>query len=593
MDVATNAKAIRFGTPRLAHAWILAVAFLVPHAAHAMITVGNASDSACQFHDIAAAVQAAAQSPGLDLIAISGGPWTGQTTITDHDAGGLIIEGGFANCSAGISSGRSTIDGSGAVPAGPLIVHSGNGPMTLLHLILQNGKGAVQSVLAGPLTLSDVLVYSNHADYGGGLFVSGNDIFRMQLTLVGTSINSNSATVNGGGLYLSNVDASISGGSNILANMAQGSGGTSDGGGIYAIDSNIIMRDHSVFPYPNIGSNYAQRNGGGVYYSTTHAGAYEMLLWNDRPDAPIIASENTAQSQGGALYLSSVASGQQVFSFLGLENTRIDNNESYEGAAIYAFSSGSTNPVGTQIQMAQSVPGNSIPPCAAGVECNTLDSNHAIGGSVVQLNAAGNSGSTSFFMYRGRMRDNRGGALVGGNAYIGIDSSLIANNEIGQGGDLMFDISNELRISNSTIAYNTIAGSELFTVILPPASLEILHSLLVQSSAGATQGYLVGAGVAASVRDIGALNVGISGTNVQFLTDPFVDSAAGNFHILGTSSAVDRWGDSGDPTDPPPTIDLDGALRPHLRNSPTTPYDFGAYEADSIVDPIFINGFDS
>jgi hypothetical protein len=317
-----------------------------------------------------------------------------------------------------------------------------------------------------------------------------------------------------------------------------------------------------------------------------------MLLWNDRANAPIIVSENAAQSQGGAFYLSSIASGQQVYSFLGLENARIDNNESYEGAAIYAFSSGSTFAVGTQIQMAQSVPGNSIPPCAAGVECNTLDGNHAFGGSVVQLSGAGDSGSTAFAMYRGRMRDNRGGALVGGNAYINIDGSLIANNEIGQGGGLMFNISNDLRISNSTLAYNTIAGNELFTVILPPASLEILHTLIVQSTAGATQGYAVGAGVPVSVRDIGAQNVGISGTNVQFLTDPFVNGAGGNFHILGTSSAVDRWGPSGDPNDPPPTVDLDGASRPHQRNSPTTPYDFGAYEADAIIDPIFIYGFD-
>jgi hypothetical protein len=591
MDAAKNRNATRFESIRRVLAWAATIGILSCSSAQAMITVGNLSDTACQFHSIGAAVQAAGQSPGFDLIAVSGGPWTAQTTITDHDADGLTIEGGFANCSAGISTGRSTIDGSGAAPAGPLIVHSGNGSLTLLHLILQNGQGGVQSVVAGPLTLSDVLVYSNHADYGGGLFVSGNDIFRMHLTLIGTSINSNSATANGGGLYLSNVDASISGGSNILANMAQGSS-TSDGGGIYAIDSNITMRDHSVFPYPNIGNNYAQRNGGGVYYSTSHAGAYEMLLWNDRANAPIIVSENAAQSQGGAFYLSSIASGQQVYSFLGLENARIDNNESYEGAAIYAFSSGSTFAVGTQIQMAQSVPGNSIPPCAAGVECNTLDGNHAFGGSVVQLSGAGDSGSTAFAMYRGRMRDNRGGALVGGNAYINIESSLITGNEIDGGGDLMFNISNTLRIANSTIAYNTIAGSELFTVILPPASLEILHSLLVQSTAGATQGYLLGAGVPATVRDIGALNVGISGTNVQFLTDPFVDSAGGNFHILGTSSAVDRWGDSGDPNDPPPTIDLDGALRPHLRNSPTTPYDFGAYEADAIIDPIFINGFD-
>jgi hypothetical protein len=562
--------------------------------AEAMITVGPVSDTACQFHDIQAAVTAAGQSSGFDLIAISGTTWNAQTTIIDHDSDGLTIEGGFANCSAGISTGRTTLDGGSAVPQGPLFVHSGNGSLTLLHLVLTNAKGGVQSVLAGPLTLSDVLVYFNHADYGGGMFVAGSDIFRMQLNLINTSINSNTATAAGGGLYLSNVDVSISNGSNILANIAQGAAGAhANGGGIYAIDSNIIARDHSVFPYPFIGNNYAQYNGGGVYFSTTHAGSYELLLWNDRASAPLIVSENAAQNQGGAFYLSSIASGVQVFSFAGFENTIITDNESYEGAAIYAFSSGHTFSVNTAIQFAQSVPGNTIPSCTAGTECNVIDGNHSIGGSVVALNAADDAGSTSFSMYRGRMRNNRGGTLIGGNGYIDIESSLIANNEIGMGGDLMFTISNGLRIANSTIANNTIAGNELFTVILPPASLEILHSLLVQPSTGSLQGYALGAGVSANVRDIGALNVGISGTNVQFLTDPFVNAAAGDYHIRDTSSAVDRWGPSGDPNDPPPTIDLDGALRPYQRNSPTTPYDFGAYEADATIDPIFVNGFDA
>lgn len=578
---------------RLAFALVLIGAAATFHAgsARAMLTVGPASDSACQYHDIAAAVQAAGQVAGPELIAISGGPWTGQTTITDHDSGGLTIEGGFANCSAGVSTGRSTIDGSGAVPQGPLFVHSGNGSLTLLHLIIQNGHGGIQSVVAGPLTLSDVLVYGNHTDYGGGLFVSGNDIFRMQLKLIGSSINSNSATVNGGGMYLSKVDVAISGGSNILANMATGSG-TSDGGGIYAIDSNILVNDHSVYPYAFIGNNYAQRNGGGVYYSTAHAGAYEILLWNDKATQPLIVSENTAQNQGGAFYLSSISASQQILSFAGFENAIIRQNNAYEGAAFYAFSSGGSASVETEIQLAQSAVGDSIPPCASGLECNAIDDNYSVGGSVVEVNAAGSAGSTAFLLNRGRMRGNRGGALIAGNAYMDIEGSLLARNEISQGGDLIDNISNDLRVANSTIAYNTLAGSELFSVILPPASLEILHCLLVQPN-DPVGAYLVGTSVPVTVRDIGANGIsGLdTGVNVQYLTDPFVDAGNDNFHILTTSSAVNRWTWNNDPNDQPPTLDLDGAMRPYSLYPVSTPYDFGAYEAGSFVDRIFANGF--
>ena len=592
MRIATNRNHARPVVLHLVLALICAAGAFCSYNAQAMITVGPASDTACQYHDLGVAVQAAAQAPGLDLIAISGGPWTGQTTITEQDNDGLIIEGGFANCSAGVSTGRSTLDGQAAVPAGPLIVHSGNGPLTLLHLILQNGKGAIQSVVAGPLTLSDVLVYSNHADYGGGLFVSGNDIFRMQLHLISTSINSNSATVNGGGLYLSTVDVSITGGSNILGNIAQGPNGTSNGGGIYAIDSNILVSDHSVPPYAFIGNNYAQHNGGGVYYATSRAGDYEMLLWNDRASQPLLVSENAAQNQGGAFYISSISTNQQIFSFAGFENAIVRLNEAYEGAAIYAFSSGSGAAVGTQIQFAQSMPGDSIPACAVGLECNAIDDNHSFGGSVVEVDAGGSTGSASFLMYRGRMRGNRGGALIGGSAYMQIESSLLASNEISQGGGLIFNISNDLHIANSTIAYNTIAATALFTVILPPASLEILHSLFVQPTQSVSA-YSLGTGVPVTVRDIGTKNVFFDqGTNVQNLSDPFVNGANGDFHISISSSAVNRWAPSGDPNDPPPTLDLDGATRPFSFNPNPTPYDFGAYEAGASVDVIFRNGFD-
>ncbi|MEP6512111.1 MAG: hypothetical protein ABJB02_10990, partial [Dokdonella sp.] len=514
-------------------------------------------------------------------------------TITDHDPDGLTIEGGFANCSAGVSTGRTTVDGQGAVPAGPLFVHSGNGSLTLLHLILQNANGSgVQAIVAGPLTLSDVLVYSNHSSYGGGLFVSGNSIFRPQVTLIGTSINSNTATVNGAGIYASGVDISISGGSNIVGNIAQGPAGTSDGGGIYAINSNILVKDHSASPNAFIGSNYAQRNGGGVYYSVASAGNYEILLWNDLAGGPLLVADNAAQNNGGAFYFSTVGSSQQILSFGGFENTNFQRNVAYGGAVIYAFSSGSgTYNVSTSIQLAQSSPGSSIPPCSIGLACNAIDDNHAVGGSIIDLESAGSTGFVGFALSRGRMRGNRADTLIGGNAYMDIDSSLFAANEVGE---VAFNISNDLRIGNSTFANNTVSGNQMFTVILPPASLEIRHSLFVQPSANAVpHAYAVGSGVPVAVRDIGTQNVFFdSGTNVQNLSDPFVNAANGDFHILLTSSAVDRWGSANDPSDPPPNVDLDGALRPYIKNSPSTPYDFGAYEAGAVVDVIFVDGFE-
>jgi hypothetical protein len=593
MRIATISHHARTMAFNLLLALICAGSTFCSHDALALITVGPNGDTACNYHDIGAAVQAAGQAAGPELIAVSGN-WTQQTTITDHDSDGLTIEGGFANCSAGVSSGRSTLDGQGMPLTAPLIVHSGNGPLTLLHLIVQNGNaGGIESVVAGPLTLSDVIVYSNHAAYGGGLFVSGNNIFRMQLSLIGSSINSNTATSNGGGLYVAETDISISSGSTIVGNIAQGGpGGISDGGGIYAFNSNIIVKDHSVPPNAFIGNNSAQRNGGGVYYSIGSGGNYEMLMSNDLANEPLLVAANTALNNGGAFYFSTTGGSQQILSFTSFSNMLFQQNEAYGGAVAFVQSSGNGSANATTgIRFAQTRAGDSVPPCAVGLECNAIDDNHAISGSIIDIDRAGTNGSAYLELLRGRMRDNRASLLINGNGQMTVDSSLIASNEV----DVVAGtVSGDLHIGNSTFANNTVTGDHLFTAILPPASLEVRHSLFLQPDGNALpHAYTLGGGVPVTVRDIGTHNVVFdTGTNVQNLTDPFVNSASGNFHILLNSSAVDRWGSANDPDDPPPTVDLDGATRPYVKNSPTTPFDFGAYEAGAVVDVIFKSGFD-
>jgi hypothetical protein len=136
------------------------------------ITVGPDSDPNCQFHDVTSAVIAADQSPGLDLVQISAGTYTRVSTMTVTSSDDLIVEGGYADCSAGVSSGNSTLDASNAVIHGSLFTHTGAGKLTLRHLVLENGDaaagGGIYSDGSGALVLADVMLYSNYADYGGG-----------------------------------------------------------------------------------------------------------------------------------------------------------------------------------------------------------------------------------------------------------------------------------------------------------------------------------------------------------------------------------------------------------------------------------------
>lgn len=232
-------KAIAFSLRiprRLLHALLcgLLSAAWAGHAKAIVFTMGPLSDTSCQYHTLQDAVTAARVAAGADIVQISAGTYTGQTTVSVTDSSDLIIEGGYANYGSGSRTGTSTLEGLRSA-TGPLISDGGGDGLTLLPLILQNnGAGGVTAVAAGPLTLSDVALYSNHSSYGGGLFVNGNSVVRQSVHLLDVQFNSNTATANGGGIYATTADIVIDGnaGSYFLGNIAQGqTTGTGDGGG--------------------------------------------------------------------------------------------------------------------------------------------------------------------------------------------------------------------------------------------------------------------------------------------------------------------------------------------------------------------------
>ncbi len=574
---------------------VMLVAGLWFGSAQALFTVGPTSDTACQFHDIQSAVNAAQQNPGPDLIQVSAGTYSHQTTVTVADGSDLSIEGGYQNCSSGSRTDRSTLDAQGA-SGGPIFVDEGSGALTLLHLILENANnssgpgGAISAVVAGPLTLSDVLVYSNRATYGGGLFISGNSIFRPTVTLIDSSINSNTATSNGGGLYITTADVFIYGATNFLANLATGTGDTGDGGGIYALDTNIHASGHSLPKSPFIGFNQATRYGGGVYYGAT-ANALEFFLSNDSATYPLNFNGNVAQ-YGGALFMSS--SGTQLLAYADFWNVVFEDNVASDSPAIFITSDASGGgSVSTELRMEQSKPGDSIPMCAAGVGCNSIRNHQRppISGDLISLYGSGGAVS-GFDMERGYIRDNLAGQLIFASAsYVWIDGSLIASNDVSS--DLIATPQSTTHIANSTIANNSVGGPEVVFSPLTPALVELFNDI---ADSPGDSFETVGNGVSLSVRDImltfgTALGSG-SGANVQNGDPRFVDVTNGDFHIQFDSEAVDRSAASSDPDDPAPLYDLDGGSRPHVFNSTTTPYDFGAYEYGAIADVIFANGFD-
>jgi len=572
--------------PRLVALLIVVAAFWAAQA-QAVFTVGPVADSACQYHDIQAAVDAARQLGGPDVIQISQGSYAAQSTITVTDPFDLHIEGGFESCSSGNRVGRSTLDAQGA-PAGSLIVDTGSGSLTLMHLALQNAStpgpgGGVYAVAAGPLALYDVIVYFNHAAYGDGLFVSGSDAVPMTLTLIDTDINSNSADVNGGGIDVSNTDVTIVGGTYFLTNLAHGG----DGGAIWAIDSSLHVTAHSPIPNAFIGFNSASGKGGGVYFGATR-GSVEFNLANDSANAPLAITHNTAQL-GGALYID--AAGTQVLAYADFRNVIINDNRASDGVAAYAAANGPNTLA--ELRMEKSRPGDATPGCAPTIECNAIRDHQQPGSGALFYMRGTVEAVAALDMERGHVHDNAVGELVvATHGYVHIDGSLLTSNVAS--GDLI-DALNEgtTHVANSTIANNTIGSAQVLLSQSTVALVELFNDIADQPGKAfesvASNGTL-------NVHDVllspGTILGSGSGLNVQQGLPQFIDPAAGNFHLASNSEAIDRSAQSTDPADPAPPFDLDNGERPRAIHSTTTPYDFGAYEYGALVDEIFSDGFD-
>jgi len=570
-----------------------------------------------------AAVTQAKANPGADTIAITGN-LNITATVTVRDAAALTIEGGYASCIATASSGvHSTLDANNLALTSSVIYQTSDngsgskigGNLTLKHLNIRNANsnidpnsdlygGAIQSVLPssptliGTLNLIDVSIDHNHAGYGAGLWIEGDDQTHAKLNITDSLFEYNNANFDGGGVYASKTDITIAGDSELNINIGGAAGtGSGDGGGIFAQNSNITVKGHTPTDRYFLNSNVAY-HGGGLCLVENSGGPYQVTMQNDRADQPLVVNNNSANYSGGGFYLSTSSSTEEIITTVSLWNMSFTFNSAQAGSGdalfIQAYDAGGSFPNITTVTMAQSGSGDSIPPCVPGLECNAIDDNDGSGNSnhggdaIVSVTQGSTANALAgFHLNRGRMRGNFAGhALIGGNGYFTADSSLVSGNTINSG--FLFDsFQNTLTISNSTIAANTLAASK-GVVAIQSGTLNFYHDLVDQPNAYVCS---ASAPVATNVVDLG-VSIGTvlqscTGTNVQFGGPAFVDPANGDFHLKFNSQAIDRWSASGNSF--VPTVDLDGYPRPHFGLA-TYPYDFGAYEYGS--ERIFANGFE-
>jgi hypothetical protein len=581
-----------FGAALLALAWA--------GNAQALITVGPDNDPNCDFHVIQSAVYHAAQEAGPAVVAITSGTWSAQQIdVPDNEQ--VQIEGGFASCSAGISTGRSTLSGSGANPAGPVIRHLGSGKLVLRHLELRDGNatgdlgGGVSSVTSGELVLSDVSIISNRATLGAGLFVAGGGSEPKQVSLIGVGIVDNIATGSGGGLYALNASVYIGQSDRanyFIGNQALGQlADSGDGGAIYASNSRIIARTHSLGDSGFIEANLAQRNGGGIYADASDS-TYVYLI-NDIASAPLRLQYNAATS-GGAAYAHALGDGAQVA--ISLRNAIVEHNEATQGgAAFQAFADSTGTSAHATITIDDGYAALGWPGCPPGQECGSVSFNIGHGSAdIINLGGGIGTGRTHFEMYHGSMRNNvAGGALVfGGNADVILDTSVLASNAVAN--NLVVDLDGAVDIRNSTIALNTMLDQQYVVFGAVANSITLINNIIFQPD---NEVFFAFDNVPVVIQDLLTGNLGglpdPGANNIQLTADPrFVNAGAGDLHLQSDSPAIDR-SNPATATGIPASTDRDGATRPHEVHSAGSPYDFGAYEYGASVDTIFRGRFEA
>lgn len=525
-----------------------------PNAPTADLTVGSPP---CTYPTIGAAMSAASNG---DRLLLEGGVTFYENLSVQKS---LTFQGGYNGCGSA-SSDRTTIDGSAA---GRVMYIHDDLNITLQNLVVTNGSstgngagilarsntqlrgtnlditGNTSTALGGGLCLlgatavfTQTEIESNTAAAGAGVHAEFYNGYAPSLDLRSyADVSNNTASGNGGGVYMSQGSISLTDNSDIYNNTAI------DGGGAYLITSTLTLAGATS----EIMYNEASGNGGGLYAlgSTINLGDQAELFYN------IAGSDGTGS--GGGAYLD--------YSTLWGDSAHIYYNQadSY-GGGVYATNSSLLD---------MDLGGY---PCS-GPRCSQLSYNTA--SSMYGGGAYATSGSEIDLrqIFVENNQANLGGGLYASQSPVYLYNTLLArNNATGTAGDgLRLYTGVILRGMHNTFAYNNAGGAATGRAIdLFSATVDLSNSII--------WGHASSLNDAAQTITYSDIQGGYAGTgNID--EDPlFIDPSAANFHIQHTSPAIDQCATG-------QTYDFDNELRPIIYARPSTPYDMGADEASARV----------
>ena len=394
----------------------------------------------------------------LDNLSITGNEATGTGTASGgggiYNSGGelTVIGGAISNNSAsGFSDSEASGSGGGLFSTSGDVLITG----TTISSNSANRAGGGIEIGIGSLTLDDVTLggrspgdgnVAGSSDTaapgnGGGLHVTGDaGATQTLITISGSLISSNNAASEGGGLWnQSGVTMSVTGGTQILNNTADGETNDTGGGGIYNNGGLLILSDIVIRNNAATGT----AGGGGAILSSGGTVTID--------DAVI--SGNFAEGASG--------SGGAILA-LGTSRFNVIDSE---------FNSNVASRAGGAIEVATE-PSNQFALTLTGV---VLDGNNAgVVDDDATAAAPGNggalhvTGSGNVLIVDGIIRNNQaaneGGGLWNGSGSLRVESSDLINNvamgnDADTGGGAIYNEGGVVTINGSTISRNTASGT--------------------------------------------------------------------------------------------------------------------------------------
>lgn len=563
-------------------AFALAASCAAP--AHAAIfTVGTPSGAGqpCTHGTIQAAINAANSSAGADTIRLTRTLTYEPEANSINTAQELTIEGGYATCTqATADATRTVVSGAGGAHAPVFTITAPTGALIhLRNLTISGGDvdgaglgGGIRFEGDGVLDIADSAISNNTAGYGGGIYARGTGTNAELNILNNVSIVGNTARYDGGGVYASQIETSMTAPGSILFNnratgVASGAYTGGYGGGLYVqagtLSSYAYIGTSGVGSLGAIAYNQALYGGGvalGGANGNHGTSAYSVLqLFTTDPAHRGRIANNAASVSGGAIHATSTDGGVfdgDVFPYAYVWNAELDANTAPNGAAVHLVGGMYTWFGFNQEGPASPWPSQALR-CGTGTDCGRISNNAtaangggytdgailAGSGAVQRVFNLGCSASASCALPTGGIviEGNQGGRLLDSSTGIAeISNALIEGNQFSQG----LIRTDYLTLRDSTLAGNTIGANPLLST---SSRVTIQRSLLWQPGLVMLQHsgtMAVDHVLASEINSLGG-NFGgggeCGGGACAVLADPrFVDPAHGDYSLRVASPAIDR-----------------------------------------------------